>query len=93
MHKYLLKLMENLYQKSKINSVHTDLRVIESKGIIQDSSSLMILSKEALDLSDFLSSQLILILLTETVSHRKEFPGTLLVHFPHIGFLAKTRKW
>jgi len=36
------------------------------------------------------SSQLILILLTETVSHREEFPATLLVHFPHIGFLAKT---
>lgn len=50
MHKYLLKLMGNLYQKSKINSAHTNFRVIESKGIIQDSFSLMILSKEALDL-------------------------------------------
>lgn len=53
-------------------------------------ASVMPLSRKALDLSDFLSSQLILILLTETISHREEFPATLLVHFPHIGFLAKT---
>lgn len=82
-----------LREKSKINTAHTKFRVIESKGINQDGFCVMILSREALDLSDFLSSQLILILLTETVSHRKEFPGTLLVHFPHIRFLAKTTKW
>lgn len=46
--------------------------------------------------SKILSSQLILILLTETVSHREELPRTLLVHFPNIGFLAKRQnknKW
>lgn len=39
----------------------------------------------------WLLSQLIFVLLTETVSHREELPRTLLVHFPNIGFLAKNK--
>lgn len=38
------------------------------------------------------SSQLIFVLLPETVSYWKELPGTFLVHFPHIRFLEKTRR-
>lgn len=76
-----------------INSPHTKFKVNEFKAINQSDCFVMIISREALDLSDFLSTQSILILLTETVSHRKEFPGTLLVHFPHIGFLAKKMEW
>lgn len=40
----------------------------------------------------FSSSQLILVLFTETIPHRKEFPAALLVHLPHIGFLTKWRE-
>lgn len=65
------------------------MHTFQCNCILQDGFCEMKFSRETLDLSDFLLSKLILILLTETVSYRKEFPGPLLVHLPHVRFLVK----
>jgi len=36
----------------------------------------------------FSSAQFVFVLLTETVTNREEIPATLLVHIPHVRFLA-----
>lgn len=82
-----------LQKKAQKNQLCTDDVLSDWKQQInQMSCSAATLSRQASDLLDWPSSQLILILLTETVSHREELPRTLLVHFPNIGFLAITKQ-